>query len=159
MGVAGIMKMQTISVVCFFSLLLCCLQAADADNSVTKVSIITEFIGIAKEQGLITRQVHDKLKDLANQQDDGVVLQQPDLGGAQNGSGVFVRMYNKLTLLNVLYFSGSLLIMGAYSLLMTLAFEHFTQVSLANVIAVQTACFGIVGILIWNTDYQFLGGL
>ena len=69
-----------------------------------------------------------------------------------------MRMYNRLTLLNVLYFSGALLVMGAYSLFMTLAVEHCTMRGLSFIIG-QTLALGVAGRRLWATDYQILGGL
>ena len=70
-----------------------------------------------------------------------------------------MRMYNRLTLLNVLYFGGALLVMDAYSLFMTLAVEHCTMRGLSLIMIGQTLALGVAGRQLWTTDYQFLGGL
>lgn len=75
------------------------------------------------------------------------------------GDSIFLSMYNQLSLLNVLYFGGSLLIIGAYSLLMNLAWERCSKTGISGVMILQTAAFGLVGTCLWNTSYQFLGGL
>ena len=75
------------------------------------------------------------------------------------GDSIFLSMYNQLSLLNVLYFGGSLLIIGAYSLLMNLAWERFSKAGISGVMILQTVAFGLAGTCLWNTSYQFLGGL
>ena len=78
----------------------------------------------------------------------------------QTKPSVFMRMYDHLTLLNVLYFSGALLIMGAYTLFMTLAWELAGAGGLSAIMATQVALSGAIGVMLWNSDdYQFLGGL
>ena len=73
---------------------------------------------------------------------------------------VFMRMYDHLTLLNVLYFSGTLLIIGAYTLFMTLAWELAHAGGLSAVMVTQVALSGAIGVTLWQSEeYQFLGGL
>ena len=75
------------------------------------------------------------------------------------GDSIFLSMYNQLSLLNVLYFGGSLLIIGAYSLLMNLAWERCSKAGISGVMILQTVAFGLAGTCLCNTSYQFLGGL
>lgn len=56
-----------------------------------------------------------------------------------------MRMYDHLTLLNVLYFSGTLLIIGAYTLFMTLAWELARAGGLSAVMVAQVALSGASG--------------
>ena len=71
-------------------------------------------------------------------------------------------MYNQLTLLNVLYFSGGVLIIGAYTLFMTLAWEARVcgGGGTSSVMTIQVVLSGVIGIRLWFTEeWQFLGGL
>ena len=75
-------------------------------------------------------------------------------------SGVFVSMYNRLTLLNVLYFSGALLTMGAYTLFTTVAWETYGFGGIGTFMLVQAAALGWLGLTLWTSvEYQFLGGM
>lgn len=127
---------------------------------------LEKFLIAAKDNGIINDEQYGQLSAMMNEYQTSSehstlesTLDKTILSSDSSDPSVFEKMYNKLTLLNVLYFSGALLIMGAYSLFMTLAFEHFTQRRWADIIALQAAAFGAVGLLIWNTEYQFLGGL
>ena len=134
---------------------------AEPKETYGKGSQISSFLTKARERGIISPQQLENLLELAEEDGDGVLLANV-VDSSENktsGNGVFMKMYNQLTLLNVLYFSGALLIMGAYTLLMTLAFEHCTGTGLGNVMVAQATAFGIVGIYLWGTEYQFLGGL
>ncbi len=150
------MNQYVVLVVAFVSFALLCFTNAE-EQSNKNLIIITTFLNKAKDQDVITVQQYELLHNLAKE--DTILLSIEDVVTVDDKPNVFTRMYNHLTLLNVLYFSGSLLIMGAYSLLMTLAYEHCTGMGLANIIALQAAVFGITGVLLWNTQYQFLGGL
>jgi len=71
-----------------------------------------------------------------------------------------MRLYNRLTLLNVLYFGGGLLVMGASTLFMTLAWEKLSGISLLIVIGSMLVCTGDVGIMFWSEEeYEMAGGL
>ena len=143
----------------FFSVSFLCFATAE-EQSNKNLIVISTFLDKAKENDVISTQQFELLLAFAQEEDILSTIQDVVTTTTKdNNPGVFTRMYNQLTLLNVLYFSGSLLIMGAYSLLMTLAYEHCTGVGLANVIAIQATAFGITGVLLWNTEYQFLGGL
>ena len=74
--------------------------------------------------------------------------------------GIFMKLYNRLTLLNVLYFGGALLVMGAATLFMTLAWERFSGITLFFLIAAICACSGTAGVVFWKTEeYEMAGGL
>jgi len=71
-----------------------------------------------------------------------------------------MKMYNRLTLLNVLYFSGALLTMGAYTLFMTVAWETYGFGGIGTFMLFQVLGAGGLGLKLWTSgDYQFLGGL
>ena len=75
-------------------------------------------------------------------------------------SDVFMSMYNRLTLLNVLYFSGALLTMGAYTLFTTVAWETYGFGGIGTFMLAQAAALGWIGLTLWTSaEYQFLGGM
>lgn len=75
-------------------------------------------------------------------------------------SSAFMRVYNHLTLLNVLYLSGAVITMGAYSLFMTLAVEKLNYSGMSVVMTVQMVAFGVAGVLAWSTEeYAYVGGM
>jgi len=75
-------------------------------------------------------------------------------------TSAFMRVYNHLTLLNVLYLSGAVLTMGAYSLFMTLAVEKLHYGGLSVIVGVQALAVGAAGVVAWDTvQYAYLGGL
>eukprot|EP00731_Ephydatia_muelleri_P024755 Em0016g1026a len=74
--------------------------------------------------------------------------------------GIFMKMYGQFTLLNVLYFAGALLIMGAYTLFMTIAWERCGGDGITIVVTMQAVAFGAAGLTLWGIEeYQFLGGI
>ena len=78
----------------------------------------------------------------------------------QQRANVFTRIYNHLTLLNMLYLSGAVVVMGAYTIFMTLAVEKCSHASLAGVMVVQVVLFGVAGVSLWYTiNYAYVGGL
>ena len=93
-------------------------------------------------------------------EDDGANLDE-GAGGGQRQPNLFMKFYNHLTLLNVLYFGGALLVMGAYTLFMTLAYENCHHGGLSGIMLVQVMAFGAAGITAWvdYSDFQFVGGL
>ncbi len=71
-----------------------------------------------------------------------------------------MRVYNHLTLLNVLYLSGAVVVMGAYTIFMTMAVEKCSHTSLAGIMAVQVTLFGGAGVSLWYTvHYAYVGGM
>lgn len=120
------------------------------------------FLDLAEDEGIVSTPQAEQLRELAAR-----------VGGMEGGGqeerevsepakkSVFMRMYNHLTLLNVLYFSGALLIMGAYTLFMSLAFESCASGGLSAIMLVQVVLLGVGGILLWiiSPDFQFVGGL
>ena len=97
------------------------------------------------------RALHAKLSEAEKKKEEGYLAV---------GSSVFMKMYNRLTLLNVLYFSGALLTMGAYTLFMTLAWETYGFGGIGTFMLFQVLGLGGLGLKLWTSgDYQFLGGL
>lgn len=80
---------------------------------------------------------------------------------ADGGDSIFIKFYSHLTLLNILYFGGALLVMGAYTLFMTLAYENCSHMGLSVVMLAQVVAFGLGGIITWqyNMEFRFVGGL
>ena len=75
-------------------------------------------------------------------------------------TSMFMRVYNHLTLLNVLYLSGAVTIMGAYSIFMTLAVERCNYAALSGIMLVQVVLFGGVGLSVWESEeYAYAGGM
>lgn len=87
---------------------------------------------------------------------DGLVSE--EISGEHN---FFMKFYNHLTILNILYFGGTLLVMGAYTLFMTLAYEKCNYVGLSGIMLIQVVVFGMGGVVMWHhyTELQFVGGL
>ena len=127
---------------------------------------VGEYLARARELGIISEDQLTGLQRLAEEM-GGLETLKVTVEGGEGEEGeleeasVFMRMYNQLTLLNVLYFSGALLIMGAYTLFMTLAWELWRQEGLSVVMVVQASLFGAVGVSLWlhSEEYQFVGGL
>lgn len=127
--------------------------------SFTNEITLSELLQNAKREGILNDTQVKALLQLAQKTrvkgDD--ILGDREVKPSQHG--LFMKMYNQLTLLNVLYFSGTLLIIGAYSLLMGIAWEHCNSTGISTVMVGQTLIFGVIGMSLWNTSYQFLGGL
>ena len=72
----------------------------------------------------------------------------------------FMRIYGHLTLLNVLYLSGAVIVMGAYSLFMTLVYEKLNHGMISGVMAAQVLLCAGGGIYLWySEEYAYLGGM
>ena len=165
--------------------LLLALKAAGGDqvNSNHTSIDLGEFLHRARDVGLIDELTSEQLLQLAANLTGAVVvhpatlklpsqeainsekLQQRDDsisdGDVSREQNLFMKFYNQLTLLNILYFGGALLVMGAYTLFMTLAYERSNYVGLSGIMLAQVAGFGLAGIVMWtNSDeFQFGGGL
>ena len=156
-------------------LLACCLLSltAKAKSAVGKNEDISftlrALFSRAVNDGIISKDQMQQLLIMATEEDllDSMLPRpaikdaQPELEmPAEDTKNVFQRMYNQFSLLNVIYFSGALLIMSAYTLLMTIAWERFGGWSIAGIMAAQCSITGMLGITLWNTDeYQLVGGL
>lgn len=138
------------------------LLLAVASGSTVVVEDLNEFLVAATKEGIVDEKQVENLLEFASARKSKTV----NVAGADTredappgGDGIFMKMYNQLTLLNVLYFGGALLIIGAYTLLMNLAWEHFNSTGISVLMILKTLVFGVGGVAVWNTSYQFLGGL
>ena len=122
----------------------------------------------ARVRGIIEASQAVTLQKLAESmrlpQDDGLGAAEERGGDGSSDSdertSTFMKVYNHLTLLNVLYLSGAVLTMGAYSLFMTLAVEKLHYGGLSVVMGVQVLAIGAAGIVAWDTvQYAYVGGL
>lgn len=126
------------------------------DQPLNDGDVIQSFLSTARGEGIISEDQLSSLLQLARK--EGVLTQATSTEPTQ--PTVFWRLYNQFTLLNVVYFSGALLIMGAYTLFMTLAFERFSNVGLSVIVGLQAGAFGSIGLMLWGSDeLQFVGGL
>ena len=147
-------------VLCFVAL------ACFASGEENAAADVGGFLESARSRGIITEEQESQLLSLAGElahlfpQQDGAAADSYD-GAAAKEPSVFMRVYGHLTLLNVLYFFGALLIMGAYTLFMTLAWEACKGGGIAVVMLFQIVLFGSIGALLWisSEDYQYLGGM
>lgn len=124
--------------------------------------LVDEYLEHAEKEGIITRVQAQQLKKLARDMGEIETLAITPRPSEEEPEkpGVFMRMYNHLTLLNVLYFSGGVLIIGAYTLFMTLAWEMCGGGGISSVMSFQVVFSGAIGVLLWFTEeWQFLGGL
>ena len=139
---------------------------ADQEKPLKGGSTIQKFLIAAKSEQIINEDQFSRLQDLAVRLGDGA----EDVETIKNANGldsdaleqesIFFKIYNQFTLLKVVYVSGALLIMGAYTLFMTIAYETFNYWGLSVIMLFQVVLFGGVGMYFWgNDDYQFVGGL
>ena len=140
-----------------------------ADDSIkanNKVSL-KEYLNTAQAEGIISASQLLRLQELASR--IGIPLddvsekqsvESPTDPNVTSSPGIFMKLYNRLTLLNVLYFGGALLVMGAATLFMTLAWERFSGITLFFLIAAISACAGTAGVMFWKMEeYKMAGGL
>ena len=171
-----------------FTVLLLALRAAGAaqiDSNHSNSIDVVEFLHRAKDGGLIDQTTSNKLLQLAanltgstvhptqlklpgqeayagsSREKDGPTINSKEETVAAREPNFFMKFYNQLTLLNILYFGGALLVMGAYTLFMTLAYERCSYVGLSCIMLAQVAGLGLTGIFMWqnNDEFQFVGGL
>ena len=136
------------------SLLLCLGASTAQEEPVENETPFHRFLSAARAEGLISEDQLPSLLELAKKMGGAATAPEP------KEPSVFLKLYNQFTLLNVVYFSGALLIMGAYTLFMTIALEKFNHAGLSVIILIQTGVFGLVGVVFWgNEDYRFVGGL
>ena len=159
--------------------LLLALKAAGGDqvNSNHSSIDLDEFLHHARNGSLIDEITSKRLQQLAANltgsmhparlklpsqeaysEKDSLTASEEGLSGETN---FLMKFYNQLTLLNILYFGGALLVMGAYTLFMTMAYERCNYVGLSGIMLTQVAVFGVAGIVMWlnNDEFQFVGGL
>lgn len=139
---------------------------ADQEKPLKGGYAIQRLLTVAKSEQIINDDQFSRLLDLASRlrggaEDVGTAKYDNGLvGGEFEQESIFFKIYNQFTLLNVVYVSGALLIMGAYTLFMTIAYETFNYWGLSVIMLFQVGLFGGVGMYFWgNDDYQFVGGL
>ena len=145
--------------------LLSALAVTDDFIEENKKVSLDEFLRTAQEEGIISASQFKKLQQLSNNL--GVLLDDRVSKGQSEQTpkdattpGIFMKLYSRLTLLNVLYFGGALLVMGAATLFMTLAWERFSGIRLFFLIAVMSACAGTIGVTLWRMEeYEMAGGV
>lgn len=125
-----------------------------------------QYLDRAELEGIIERDQIPKLLQLARTMDFvgdvfGVAEEPPESDdAAEQRVSMFMRVYNHLTLLNVLYLSGAVIIMGAYSLFMTLAYEQCNYGALSLIMSMQMVIFGYFGVVLWRSvEYAYAGGM
>lgn len=179
--------MPTPRVFLCFTVLLLALRAAGAaqiDSNHSSSIDVVEFLHRARDGGLIDQTTSNKLLQLAanltgsavhpaqlklpsqeayagsSREKDGATNSKEETVAAREPN-FFMKFYNQLTLLNILYFGGALLVMGAYTLFMTLAYERSSYVGMSCIMLAQVAGLGLTGIFMWqnNDELQLVGGL
>lgn len=150
------------------------LAAVSAQDPPQKDGVVVEdYLEQAEKEGIITRAQVEQLKRLAGDRNEAETVKtdharetgmpsEPETPSQPETPSLFIHMYNQLTLLNVLYFSGGVLIIGAYTLFMTLAWEARVcgGGGTSSVMTIQVVLSGVIGIRLWFTEeWQFLGGL
>lgn len=126
---------------------------------------LERYLQRAESEGIIKKAQVPKLLQLAHTMNlvaGGNVPEAPQEShdSAEQGDSMFMHVYNHLTLLNVLYLSGAVIIMGAYSLFMTLAYEQCNHAALTLIVSVQLVVFGGFGVVLWRSvEYAYAGGM
>ena len=155
-------RKMAVSLAVKFVVLLTATSVCAQNESQKDGVVVEEYLERAEKGGIITRVQVQQLKKLAQEMGniETLAIRPKPLEEEPEAPGVFMRMYNHLTLLNVLYFSGGVLIIGAYTLFMTLAWEMCGGGGISSVMAFQVVLSGTIGVLLWFTEeWQFLGGL
>lgn len=141
------------------------LQAKDEpEDSRIRLSSLHNFLERAHTLGIITDRQELELKSLADDFGGGAPEREgesyEDESYSRVFSSVFLQTYNQFTLLNVLYFSGALLIIGAYTLFSTLAWVNFGHGGVGLMLLIPVLLCGGLGIHLWDGgNFQILGGL
>lgn len=101
---------------------------------------------------------HTPSKSVKEQEE--VNIQDPEGKLVDERHSTFMRVYNHLTLLNVLYLSGAVIVMGAYTLFMTLAVERCNYAIMGLIMSAQVLLFGGAGVIIWRSaEYAYVSGM
>ncbi len=160
-----------------FRLLLPCLLVASpffvesVSSRKDGVSALEDYLREAESRGIIDAAQVLKLQELAEDvglatakdllEPEGKLLNVEDeVKNDDERRSTFMRIYSHFTLLNVLYLSGAVITMGAYSLFMTLAIEKMHYGGMSVVMSLQMVAMGIAGIKAWETvEYSYVGGM
>lgn len=147
----------------------------------TNHTILGQFLERAESTGIINTKQQQDLHQLASSMNltmstvpDRTAQHVPDQAESSGSTdcdqssttdcdqrtSVFMHVYNHLTLLNVLYLSGAVVIMGAYTIFMTLAVEQCNYFGMSVIMSVQVAVSGVSGLVLWpSVDYAYVGGM
>lgn len=134
-------------------------ESLEADQTLER------YLERAESEGIIEKAQVPKLLLLARTMNlvggsNMPVAPQESYDSAEQKSSMFMHVYNHLTLLNLLYMSGAVIIMGAYSLFMTLAYEQCNHAALSLIMLVQLLVFGGFGVVLWRSvEYAYAGGM
>lgn len=155
--------------------------ADEEESQVLQPPPLLHYLETAHATGIIDEEQMLKLRQLAQSMDlsssllvsvspaskaggkgpsDHVAIPGYDPTSQDRKTSLFMRVYNQLTLLNVLYLSGAVVIMGAYTVFMTLAVERCNYAAMSFIMAVQVGLFGGVGVSLWHSEeYMYVGGM
>ena len=131
--------------------------------------VLKQYLERAEVDGIIDKAVASKLLHLAStmniiavsrEEPEAVGPTQEDPQPSQQRNSVFMQVYGHLTVLNILYLSGAIVIIGAYTLFMTLAYEQCNHAVLSLIMGVQLLLFGYFGVVLWySVEYAYAGGM
>lgn len=162
------MRMRTIQMAKFVCLLLFLLSLSLAsgvekqqrDGAGTKFNL-HYFLEKAHALGIINEHQQMELRELAGKVPSSEKAHERDKESySRTFSDAFLRTYDQFSLLNVLYFSGALLVMGAFTLFSTLAWTNFGYGGVTLILLVPLLLSAFLGVRIWeNGTYPILGGL
>ena len=156
--------MATLTWLLFLLLYLSNVVIADK-NDVNTGNDVYQFLQRAHAIGIITDRQEAALQDLAanyfwGDQAIDEISDNTGIGYTQVVSKVFLKTYNQFTFLNVLYFSGALLVTGAFTLFSTLAWTNFGYGGVTFILTIPLLSSGYLGIRLWDeASYPILGGL
>ncbi len=151
---------MSVQTVLFLSLCLLLFALGGCDETSKEPAVIRDFLAASRAKDIISKQQLASLISFLESYQQTANLEIAMPNGTVKEPSVFWRVVSHFTLRNVLYFSGALLVMGAYTLFMTLAFEKFRYSGLSVVLGLQLAIFSGIGIKLWYSDeLQLVGGL
>ena len=117
---------------------------------------LQSYLDAARAEGIIDYEQSLKLQELASARG----LKFTDKSALEKRMAIFRRIYNHLTLINVLYLSGATIVMGAYTIFMTIAVHRFNSATLSVIMSLHVLFFGGVGIKLWySIHYAYVGGM
>ena len=133
------------------------------DGAGTKFDL-HDFLKKAHALGIINEHQENQLRDLSLEDGRAPPLEssreRETESYSQAFSDAFLRTYDEFSLLNLLYFSGSLLVMGAFTLFSTLAWTNFGYGGVTLILLGPLLSSGFLGVKLWDEGtYPILGGL
>lgn len=148
----------------FLAVLSLLLLLAPASLGVNQT--LHSYLERAESQGIIDGGQVQELLQLARSMDLENSVEMPSevptesAEPADKRTSMFMHVYSHLTLLNVLYICGAVIIMGAYSLFMTMAYEQCGYGTLSLIVLVQVAALGNLGVVMWHSvEFAYAGGM